>query len=73
MSKETILEVFAGFTLRKNFAMREELDWIVTHLQARLVHPDVEDCSEELLRQLSYAIKNQLGHPKTLLGALERY
>ena len=29
----------------------------------RLVNLDVEDCSEELLRQLSYAIKNQLGHP----------
>ena len=26
---------------------------------------DVEVRSEELLRQLSYAIKNQLGHPKT--------
>ena len=25
---------------------------------------DVVDCSEELLRQQSYAIKNQLGHPK---------
>ena len=30
----------------------------------RLGHLDVEDCSEELLRQLSYAIKNQLGHLK---------
>ena len=37
----------------------------------RLVHLDVEDCSEELLRQQSYAIKNQLGHPRPLLGALE--
>ena len=27
----------------------------------RLVHLDVEDCSEELLRQQSYAIKNQRG------------
>ena len=25
---------------------------------------DVEDCFKELLRQQSYAIKNQLGHPK---------
>ena len=25
---------------------------------------DVEDYSEELLRQQSYAIKNQIGHPK---------
>ena len=32
----------------------------------RLVHLHVEDCSEELLRQQSYAIKNQLGHPKRL-------
>ena len=29
-----------------------------------VVHLDVEEWSEELLRQLSYAIKNQLGHPK---------
>ena len=35
--------------------------------QARLVHLHVEDCSEELLRQQSFAIKNQLGHP----GAIE--
>ena len=33
-------------------------------LVCRLVHLDVEDCSEELLRQQSYAIKNKLGHPK---------
>ena len=33
-------------------------------LQCRLVHLHVEDCSEELLPQQSYAIKNQLGHPK---------
>merc|ERR1719189_1088759 len=26
------------------------------------LHLHVEDCSEELLRQQSYAIKNQLGH-----------
>ena len=30
----------------------------------RVVHLDVENCSEELLHQLSYAIKNQFGHPK---------
>ena len=30
----------------------------------RLVHLYVEDCFEELPRQQSYAIKNQLGHPK---------
>ena len=29
---------------------------------------DVEVRSEELLRQLSHAIKNQLGHPKTQRG-----
>ena len=34
MSKEKILEVFAAFTLRKNFAMKEQLDWIIIHLQA---------------------------------------
>ena len=28
--------------------------------ETRLVHLDVEDCSEELLSQQSYAIKNQL-------------
>ena len=32
---------------------------------ARDVQLDVEDCSEELLRQQSYyAIQNKLGHPK---------
>ena len=40
------------------------------HPETRLVHLDVEECSEELLRQQSYAIKNQLGHPKPPLGAL---
>ena len=30
----------------------------------RVGHLDVEDCSEELVRQQSYAIKNQFGHPK---------
>ena len=39
--------------------------WEVVRV-GRLVHLDVEDCSEELLRQQSYAIKNQLGHPKPL-------
>ena len=34
------------------------------NISNRLVHLDVEVCSEELLRQQSYAIKNQLGHPK---------
>ena len=29
---------------------------------SKLVHLDVEACSEELLRQQSYAIKNQLVH-----------
>ena len=33
-------------------------------LRCRLVHLDVEGCSEELLRQQSYAIKNQIGHQK---------
>ena len=33
--------------------------------EGRVLHLDVEEWSEELLRQLSYAIKNQLGHPKT--------
>ena len=31
---------------------------------SRLVHLDVEEWSENCWRQLSYAIKNQLGHPK---------
>ena len=33
-------------------------------IEVRVVHLDVEVRSEELQRQLSYAIKNQLGHPK---------
>ena len=32
-------------------------------VSSRLVQLHVEDCSEELLRQQSYALKNQLGHP----------
>ena len=36
--------------------------------QVRLVHLDVEDCSEELLRQQSYAIKNQLGQQSPPMG-----
>ena len=36
----------------------------------RLVHLNVEDCSEELLPQQSYAMKNQLGHPKPLVGSI---
>ena len=31
-----------------------------TGVQGSVVHLDVEDCSEKLLRQHSYAIKNQL-------------
>ena len=38
---------------------------ILTRL--RVLHLDVEVRSEELLRQLSYAIMNQLGHPKSRL------
>ena len=36
------------------------LDWRRTFVSTRVVHLDVEDQVEELLRQLSYAIKNQL-------------
>ena len=42
-------------------AVPEEADGIRESDKARLVHLDVEDCSEESLRQQSYAIKNQLG------------
>ena len=38
--------------------MESGLDWCST--KVRVVHLDVEEWSEELLRQLSYAIKNQL-------------
>ena len=40
--------------------------------QVRLVHLDVEDCSGELFRQQSYAIKNQFGHPKPPVNAKYR-
>ena len=33
--------------------------------QAGFSTAEVEDSSEEFLRQLSYAMKNQLGHPKS--------
>ena len=36
-----------------------DMKWSI-RIQIRLVHLDVEDQVEELLRQLSYAIKNQL-------------
>ena len=36
-------------------------------LLTRLAHLDVEDCSEDLLRQQSCAIKNQLGQSKPLV------
>ena len=42
--------------------------WEVVRV-CRLVHLHVEDCSEELLRQQSFAIKNQLGHQKPPTGA----
>ena len=35
------------------------------YFRSDYVHLDVEDCSEELLRQQSYAMKNQLGLPPT--------
>ena len=43
----------------------EELT-LVAALEPRVLHcsPEPKDCSEELLRQQSCAIKNQLGHPK---------
>ena len=34
---------------------------------------DFEKCSEGFLRQQSYAIKYQLGHPKALLGNAQRH
>ena len=29
-----VFGVFTGFPLRKNFAMKEQLDWVIMHLQA---------------------------------------
>ena len=42
-----------------------DIDGTITEsdIKADYVHLDVEDCSEELLRQQSYAIKNQLSIP----------
>ena len=40
--------------------MKSKLSSLVTSLPSRLGHQHVEDCSEELLRQQSYVIKNQL-------------
>ena len=37
-----------------------------------MVHLDVEDCSEELLRQLSYAIKNHLRLTELILYGTRR-
>ena len=32
----------------------------ITYIQVRVLHLDTEDCYQELLRQQSYTIKNQL-------------
>ena len=42
------------------FKLLSRLQPICLQQQVRVVHLDVEDQIEELLRQLSYAIKNQL-------------
>lgn len=34
ISKQMVFGVFTGFPLRKNFAMKEQLDWVIIHLQA---------------------------------------
>ena len=46
------------------------MELLALFLFVRVVHLDVVDCSEELLCQQSYAIKNQLGHLKPLGGIL---
>ena len=44
-------------------------DWLCTQ-GSRVLHLGVEVRSEELLRQLSYDIKSQLGHPKPAMLVL---
>ena len=34
MGKETLLNLYTGLPVRKNFALKTQLDWIVIHLQA---------------------------------------
>ena len=48
------------------------LCWPGEHSRIRVVHLDVEDCSEELLRQLSYAIKNHLRLTELILYGTRR-
>ena len=57
-------KVYLG-AVSHQFREEDRLLHLVSHLQlespdSRVVHLDVEVSSEELLRQLSYAIKNQL-------------
>ena len=50
-----------GYCRPRVSSVRSEMTIIIS-----VVHLDVEVRSEELLHQLSYAIKNKLGHPKAL-------
>ena len=34
MSKETLLNLYTGLPVRKNFALKPQLDWVVNQLQA---------------------------------------
>ena len=47
---------------RKRKIFLTKISFWSSRTESRVVHLDVEDCSEELVLQQSYAIKNQLGH-----------
>ena len=60
----------SGFIMGNILKMSFSLSWTATlcletrksmRPWTRVVHLDVEECSEELLRQQSYAIKNHVG------------
>ena len=58
---DVITFTFGNEVVRRNLL---ELSTKFLRTFTRVLHLDVEEWSEELLGQLSYAIKNQLGHPK---------
>ena len=59
-----LLKYFASSVKHLSKYCKFELFWLHRN---RVIFLDVEDSSEEMLSQQSYAIKNQLVHPKPLV------
>ena len=57
--KELLCQEYLNLALVSEILPRNSLQQLLS-LSGSVAQPDVESCSEELLRQHSYAIKNQL-------------